>query len=201
MLLIKHHTLKRTVLFRSSDRIWVAIQYTKSQEKHFDRIFPVIYRCFDVYIIHISQLGIHFIYLICILENVAIHWTFLTRRIQIFCLCWSKESPLWLNISPVCHKFVQSFVRSNNTSVAFIGALARYSSSCALGRNYTRCQNSACLEIPDTGLLARSHCIRELLDVRGGVLDIPGLDIDEFLATINEICCNWFSLCIICNLF
>ena len=98
-------------------------------------------------------------------------------------------------------KFVQSFVRSKNTSVVFIGALARYSSSGALGRNYTRCQNSACLEIPDTDLLARSHCIRELLDVRDGVIDIPGLDIDEVLTTINEICCNWFPLCIIYNLF
>ena len=98
-------------------------------------------------------------------------------------------------------KFVQSFVHSNNTSVVFIGALARYSSSGALGRNYTRCQNSACLEIPDTDLLARSHCIRELLDVRDGVIDIPGLDIDEVLTTINEICCNWFPLCIVCNIF
>ena len=98
-------------------------------------------------------------------------------------------------------KFVQSFVRSNNTSVVFIGALARYSSSGALGRNYTRCQNSACLEIPDTDLVARSHCIRELLDVRDGVIDIPGLDIDEVFTTINGICCNWFPVCIICNLF
>ena len=87
-------------------------------------------------------------------------------------------------------KFVQSFVHSNNTSVVFIGALARYSSSGALGRNYTRCQNSARLEIPDADLLARSHCIRELLDVRDGVIDIPGLDIDEVLTTINDICCN-----------
>ena len=98
-------------------------------------------------------------------------------------------------------KFVQYFVRSNNTSVVFIGALARNSSSGALGRNYTRCQNSACLEIPDTDLLARSHCIRELLDMGDGVIDIPGLDIDEVLTTINEICCNGFPLCIICNLF
>ena len=98
-------------------------------------------------------------------------------------------------------KFVQSFVRSNNTTVVFIGALARYSSSGALCGNYTRCQNSACLEIPDTDFLARSHCIQELLDVRDGVIDIPGLDIDEVLTTINEICCNWFPLCIIYNLF
>ena len=52
-----------------------------------------------------------------------------------------------------------------------------------------------------TGVLARTHCIRELLDVRDGVIDIPGLDIDEVLTTIYEICCNWFSLCIICKLF
>ena len=32
----------------------------------------------------------------------AAHCAFLTRRIQICCLCWSKESPLWLNLSPVC---------------------------------------------------------------------------------------------------
>ena len=131
----------------------------------------------------------------------AAHCAFLTRRIQIFCLCWSKESLLWLNISPVCQNLYNLFVHSNNTSVVFIGALARYSSSGALGRNYTRCQNSACLEIPDTDLLARSHCIRELLDVRDGVIDIPGLDIDEVLTTINEICCNWFPLCIVCNIF
>ena len=72
-------------------------------------------------------------------------------------------------------EFVQSFVRSNNTSVVFIRALARYSSSGALGRKYARCQNSACLEIPYTDLLARSHCIRELLDVRDGVIDIDGV--------------------------
>ena len=131
----------------------------------------------------------------------AEHCAFLTRRIQIFCLCWSKESPLMTQHFSRVSKFVQSFVRSNNTSVVFIGALARYSSSDALGRNYTRCQNSAYLEIPDTDLLTRSQCIRELLDVRDGVIDIPGLDIDEVFTTINEICCNWFPLCIICNLF
>ena len=96
-------------------------------------------------------------------------------------------------------KFVQ--FRSNNTSVIFIGGLARYSSSGALGRNYPRCQHSAWVEIPDTDMLARSHCIRELLNVRDGAIDIPVLDIDEVLTTINEICCNWISLCIICNLF
>ena len=32
----------------------------------------------------------------------AVHCAFLTRRIQIFCLCWSKKRPLWLNSSPVC---------------------------------------------------------------------------------------------------
>ena len=36
--------------------------------------------------------------------------------------------------------YVQFFVRSNNTSVFFIGELARYSSSGTLGRNYTRCK-------------------------------------------------------------
>ena len=89
-------------------------------------------------------------------------------------------------------KFVQTFVRSNNTSVVF------YRST---GRNETRCQNSACLEIDDTDLLTKSHCIRELLDVRDGVIDIPSLDIDEVLTTINEIICNWLSLCIICYIF
>ena len=87
-------------------------------------------------------------------------------------------------------KFVQSFVRSNNTCVVCIRALARYISSGALNRNYISCQNSACLEIPDTDLLAGSHCIQELLDVRDGVIGIPGLYIDEVLTTINEICCN-----------
>ena len=87
-------------------------------------------------------------------------------------------------------KFVQSFVGSTNTAVVFIGKLARYISASALGRNYTRCQKSACLEILGTGLLTRFHCIRELLDVRDGVIDIPGLYIDEVLTTINEICCN-----------
>ena len=91
-------------------------------------------------------------------------------------------------------KFVQSFVRSNNTSVVFIGELVHYSSSGALGRNYTRCQNSACLEIPATDLLARSQCICELLEVFDWVINTPGLDIDEVLTTINEICCNSFSL-------
>ena len=86
--------------------------------------------------------------------------------------------------SPIYTQNLSSFY------LVFIGALARYSSSGALGRNYTRCQNSACLEIPNTDLLARSHCIWELLDVRDGVIDIPGLDIDEVLTTINEICCN-----------
>ena len=101
----------------------------------------------------------------------------------------------------ICTIFCSFNNNNNNTSVVFIGALARYSSSGALGRNYTRCQDSACLEISDTDLLARSHWIRELLDVHDGVIDIPGLDIDEVLTTINEICCNWFPLCIICKLF
>ena len=50
-------------------------------------------------------------------------------------------------------------------------------------------------------MLARSHCIPELIDVRDGFIDIPGLDTDEVFTTINEICCNWFSSCIICNFF
>ena len=91
---------------------------------------------------------------------------------------------------------VQSFVCSSNTSVIFIGELACYSSPAALGRNCTRCQKSACLDIPDTNLLARSRCIRELLDVRDGFIDNPGLETDEVLTTIYEKCCNWFSLCI-----
>ena len=37
------------------------------------------------------------------------------------------------------------------------------------------CQKSACLEISDPDLLARSHYIRELLDVRDEVIDIPGI--------------------------
>ena len=69
----------------------------------------------------------------------VVHCMSLTRRILIFCLCWSKESRFWLNISSV---------GSNDISVVLIGELARYSSSGALGRNYTRCQNAACLETP-----------------------------------------------------
>ena len=98
-------------------------------------------------------------------------------------------------------KFVQYFFRSNNTSVVFIGELVHYSSSAALGRNYTRCQKSACLEIPDTDLLARWQCIGKLFDVFNGVIDTPGLDFDEVLTTINEICCNLFSLYIVGDFF
>ena len=87
-------------------------------------------------------------------------------------------------------KFVHSFIASDNTSVVFIGELARNSSSGALGRNYTRCEKSACPVTPDADLLARAQCIRELLDVRDGVIEIPGLHIDEIFTTINELCCN-----------
>ena len=82
-------------------------------------------------------------------------------------------------------KFIQSFLGSSNTSVVLIGETARHRCSGALGRNYTRCRENDGIETSDTDLLARSHSIRDLLDVRDGVMDLPGFDIDEVLLTIN----------------
>ena len=115
----------------------------------------------------------------------AVDCTFLTRRIHISCLCWWKERPD--STFRLCVKICTFFFSSNTTCVVFIGELACYNTSGVLGRNYTRCQKSVCLKIPNTDLLTRSQCIRELLDVRGCVIDIPGLDIDEILTTINGI--------------
>ena len=62
-------------------------------------------------------------------------------------------------------------------------------------------RNRQGVENPLTDWLARSQYINELLDVRDGVISIPGQDIGRVLTTTNEICCNLFSLCFISNYF
>ena len=104
--------------------------------------------------------------------------------------CFGKK--IWTQHFSRVSKRVQSFVGSSNTSVVFIGELTRYSSSGAFGRNHIRRQNPPVLKLV-------SLYSWNIGSVRWG-RNIPGLDIDEVLATMNEICCNWLSLYIFCNL-
>ena len=86
-------------------------------------------------------------------------------------------------------KFLASFSASSNAHVAFIGERAKYYSHGALGRNTTRCGSDVVTASPDTDLAARSHSIRELLDIRDGILVLAGAAPDDIESAINYLCC------------
>ena len=86
-------------------------------------------------------------------------------------------------------KFLVSFNESENSHVFYIGERAKSFAHGALGRNYTRCRGHVEAEPASTGLRARAQAILELLDVRDGVLTLPGLRHDDVVNYIDSICC------------
>ena len=86
-------------------------------------------------------------------------------------------------------KFLVSFNASDNSRVSYIGERAKSYSHGALGRNYTRCRINAGVEPTPPDLLARAHAIRELMDVRDGLLVLPSVLFGDTECIINSLCC------------
>ena len=84
--------------------------------------------------------------------------------------------------------FLDSFMRSRNAHVSYIGSRARYYSHGPLGRNFTRCQVDVDIVEPVTDVAARSQAIRELLNVRDGISVLPGLTHDDVRDVIESMC-------------
>ena len=84
--------------------------------------------------------------------------------------------------------FLDSFIHSRNTHVSYIGARARWYSHGPLGRNFTRCQADVSVAEPVADLLVRSQAIRELIDVRDGISELPGLTHEEIQSVIESLC-------------
>ena len=55
-------------------------------------------------------------------------------------------------------------------------------------RNSVRCRHHVGVAEPSAEQLARSQAIRELLDVRDGVCELPGLTRDEIVCVVNNYC-------------
>ena len=70
-------------------------------------------------------------------------------------------------------KFLDSFNDSVNSRVSYIGYRAKFFAHGVLGRNLTRCRESAEVDLTPTDLLARAHAIQELMDIRDGLLVLP----------------------------
>ena len=87
------------------------------------------------------------------------------------------------------NKFLVSFSVSSNAHVAFIGERAKCYSHGALGRNFTRCESAVVIAGPSMDLATRCHAIRELLDVRDGVLVLAGTTPEDIELGIDSLCC------------
>ena len=85
--------------------------------------------------------------------------------------------------------FLVAFNDSKNSRVAYIGQRAKCFAHGALGRNYIRCRRQAGIEPVSADLRARAHAIRELMDVRDGVLSLAGVCRDEIENAIEYLCC------------
>ena len=86
-------------------------------------------------------------------------------------------------------KFILSFKKSANSRVSYIAKRAEIFSHGALGRNNIRCKRTAITGPPRTDLVARSQTITELMDIRDGLLSIPGIQYDEIVTALNYLCC------------
>ena len=86
-------------------------------------------------------------------------------------------------------KFILSFKESLNSHVSYIAKRAEIFSHGALGRNNIRCKRTAIIGPPRTDLVARSQTITELMDIRDGLLSIPGIQYDEIVTALNYLCC------------
>ena len=86
-------------------------------------------------------------------------------------------------------KFLVAFNDSNNSRVFYIGQRARCYAHGALGRNYIRCRRDTGIEPVSTDLRARAHAIRELMDIRDGILSLPGVCHTELDSAIEFLCC------------
>ena len=82
-------------------------------------------------------------------------------------------------------KFLGSFCDSDNSHVAYIGERASRYAHGPLGRNHTRCIGGMRVDPPETDLLARSQAIKELIDARDGIVDLPGYTRDEIITSIE----------------
>ena len=92
------------------------------------------------------------------------------------------------------YKFMQSFVKSPNQHVLFIGEKARQCTNGALGRNWAMCVASRGpvphRVSPDSAVHANANCICELLDVRDRLAEIPGFNVADVNMIISDICCT-----------
>ena len=86
-------------------------------------------------------------------------------------------------------KFLDSFNDSVNSRVSYIGYRAKFFAHGVLGRNYTRCRERAGVDLTPTDLLARAHAIQELMDIRDGLLVLPGTCHEDIGSAIDFLCC------------
>ena len=85
-------------------------------------------------------------------------------------------------------KFLATFQNSRNSHVAYIGVRASYYAHGPIGRNHTRCRGNVGVDEPGLDLLARSHVIRELLDVRDGLDTLSGFTHEDISLSIDYLC-------------
>ena len=137
-------------------------------------------------------------------------WDLFSKSVKQMTIEWNKAVRRTLNIPYTSHtcllpllvkgkpfdaqhmtrvsKFVGSFINSQNEHLQFLGEMARHNSIGALGRNYTRCRAVTDSVPPEPDLVVTAQAVRELLDVRDGVMDMPGFDIVELNTAINDLC-------------
>ena len=90
--------------------------------------------------------------------------------------------------SRVC-KFIETFMTSENSRVAFIGERAKVCAFGTLGRNLYKCTTKDD-DNSDMDLLAKSSAIRDLIEVLGGTKSVEGMSVSDVGVIIEDLCCN-----------
>ena len=85
-------------------------------------------------------------------------------------------------------KFIQSFVNSQNCHILLIGKKASLCTNRTMGRNMVNCVVPSGQTEHSSKAIAT--CIRELLDVRDNISELPGFSHKDVTSLINFMCCN-----------
>ena len=86
--------------------------------------------------------------------------------------------------------FIDSFLKSTNKYLFFIGERARNFTCGPVGRNFARFNCESTIGEPSIDLCLKSQAIAELIDVRDGHKVIPGMSRADVELMIVSLCCN-----------
>ena len=87
-------------------------------------------------------------------------------------------------------KFLETFVRSENSYVSFIGKRAEAYTTGTLGINRAKLANENVIEEHDANLLSVAGAIRELIEIKGGSKYVDGISNDDAATILESLCCD-----------